>query len=352
MTFGRLTKIVRLLLVTGLVALFVVALAGTAFAGGEAGAGPVGSDEGVISAGDGGEHQQVREHARNRGEEFRLRVEERLEKELEGDEADEAEGESGDEKQEAVSGPADRIAKLEAEVAKDPQDGKLLWKLALAYRAAGDYEKAISALKQLDKLPHEGAKVAVMLAICLRAKGDPEAGVTELQEMSSTVPGAVYAYRAILKEELGDLEDAVGDMEEAVAVEPGDKGAYEKLGELYEKVGTGGVKVFVKGKKVNFDVEPVVLQDRTIVPVRAIAEALGAEVRWDGETRTVTVVKAGKVVLIPVGSLKASVDGVEVSLDAPAVIIGGRTLIPLRFVSESLGAAVDWFGQGQVVAVN
>lgn len=369
------TRIVKLLLVTGLVAVFVATLAGTAFAGGEAAAAPAGSDQGVISSGEvdeeglaadgdedsavlprGGHNHQVREHTRNRGEEFRLRVEERLEKELEGDEANEVESESGDEKQvqagEVVSGPADRVAKLEAEVAKDPQDGGLLWKLALAYRAAGDYDKAISTLKQLDKLPHEGAKVAVMLALCLRAKGDPQAAVTELQELSSTVSGAVYAYRAILKEELGDLEDAVGDMEEAVSVEAGDTGAYEKLGELYEKAGTGGIKVFVKGKKVDFDVEPVVLQDRTMVPVRAIAEALGAEVKWDGETQTVTVLKAGKIVLIPVGSLKASVDGGEVALDVPAVIVGSRTLVPLRFVSESLGAEVDWFGTGQIVTVD
>jgi len=96
------------------------------------------------------------------------------------------------------------------------------------------------------------------------------------------------------------------------------KDMYEKLGELYEKAGKGeGVKVFVKGKMIAFDVQPIIVRDRTMVPVRAIAEALGAQIKWDGETQTVTVLKAGKVVLIPIGSARALVDGAEVALDVP-----------------------------------
>ncbi|MEW6047168.1 MAG: stalk domain-containing protein [Bacillota bacterium] len=263
------------------------------------------------------------------------------------------EDEEEKEAEEDHEGLANRIAKLEAELADKPSDAQILWKLAVAYRAAGEYDKAIEVLKELGKLSPKGAKVAVMLALCLRAKGYAQAALTELEGLGATVPGAVYGYRAILKEELGELEEAVEDMEGAVSGEPAQKDLYEKLGGLYEKAGKGeGVKVFVKGKKVSFDVQPMIVHNRTMVPVRAIAEALGAEVRWDGETRTVTVLKAGRVVLIPIGSLKARVDGAEVALDVPAVIVGDRTLIPLRFVSESLGALVDWFGTGQVVAIN
>ncbi|MDI6895544.1 MAG: stalk domain-containing protein [Bacillota bacterium] len=348
-------KSLKAVAVLGLALLFLVGVVGAALAAGEettpsatpdqSAPAPAGGDASPGQGAAAPTKHQAQEHERNKGNEFRLRLEERLRAEVEEEEEKEVE--------EGHEGLANRIAKLEAELAKSPGDTNLLWKLAVAYRAAGEYDKAIGVLKELEKLSPQGAKVAVMLALCLRAKGDSEAALTELEELGATVPGTVYAYRAILREELGDLDKAAEEMEGAVSGSPAEKELYEKLGELYEKAGKGeDVKVFLKGKKVAFDVQPMIVQNRTMVPVRAIAEALGAEVKWDGETRTVIVLKAGKVVLIPIGSLKARVDGTQVALDVPAMIVGNRTLIPLRFVSESLGALVDWFGTGQVVAIN
>lgn len=285
------------------------------------------------------------------GEEFRLRLEANLEQAVGSD------GESEDEPDEpdaaTPAGLAKRIAKLEQQRDQKPEDARILWKLALAYKAAGEYDKAISVLKDMKNLPGSGAKVAVMLALCLRAAGDAQAALTELESLDSTVPGAVYAYRAILKHQLGEVEEAVEDMEEAVAAEPEQDDMYAKLGELYEKAGRHGVKVFVKGKKVPFDVEPFITpQGRTMVPLRAIVEALGADVEWDGRLQLVTVAKGDVTIVLPVGSLRATVNGSEVALDVPAVIVGNRTMVPLRFLSESLGAQVGWFSQGQVVSVN
>ncbi|MEW6047835.1 MAG: stalk domain-containing protein [Bacillota bacterium] len=361
--------------VQGLVLAFLVTMVGAALAAGEETTAPGAPDQPTLEPGDGANassgadavvpaKHRVRQRIKNKGEEFRVRLEERLGAEFEGeneegefedeneDEA-EFEGENEEQAREAPKGLSNRIARLEAEVVKNPGDAKLLWKLAVAYRAAGEYDKAISVLKELQQLSTDGAKVAVALALCLRAKGDAEAALTELEQLGTTVPGAVYAYRAILKEELGELEGAVGDMEDAVSTSPDEKDLYEKLGELYEKAGKReGVKVFIRGKKMTFDVQPVIMQGRTMVPVRAIAEALGAQVEWDEDTRTVVVLKGDKAVLVPVGSPQARVNGAEVALDVPAVIVGNRTLIPLRFVSESLGAFVDWFETGQVVVIN
>lgn len=284
-------------------------------------------------------------------EQFRLQVEANLEQAVASDEESEEEPDEPDAG--TPAGLAKRIAKLEQQRDQKPEDARILWKLAVAYKAAGEYDKAISVLKEMKNLPGSGAKVAVMLALCLRAAGDPEAALTELESLDSTVPGAVYAYRAILKDQLGEVEEAVEDMEEAVAAEPEQDDMYAKLGELYDKAGQHGVKVFVKGKKVPFDVEPFITpQGRTMVPLRAIVESLGADVKWDGKLRLVTVVKGDITVVLPVGSLRASVNGVEVTLDVPAVIVGDRTMVPLRFLSESLGAKVGWFTQGQVVSVN
>ncbi|WP_422879851.1 copper amine oxidase N-terminal domain-containing protein [Neomoorella humiferrea] len=81
-------------------------------------------------------------------------------------------------------------------------------------------------------------------------------------------------------------------------------------------------------------------QGRTLVPLRAIFEALGADVNWDAATQTVTGTKGATIVKLTIGSTIAYVSGQAVPLDVPGKILNGRTLVPLRFISESLGAEV------------
>lgn len=368
---GTVNRRVRRFLVLLLVSVFLLGIVHMAQAAGEEPAGgstPAGTtlssggaqpgtgDEATLASGD-GEHEDEADDSESgevesdEEEQFRLQVEAHLEQAVAW------EGESEEEVDEpdaaTPAGLAKRIAKLEQQRDQKPEDARILWKLALAYRAAGEYDKAISVLRDLKKLPGSGAEVTVMLALCLRAAGDTQAALTELESLESALPGAVYAYRAILKDQVGEVEEAVEDMEEAVAAEPEQEDMYAKLGELYEKAGRHGVKVFVKGRKVPFEVEPFITPEgRTMVPLRAIVEALGADVKWDGESRLVTVIKGDVTIVLPVGSLRATVNGAEVALDVPAVIVGNRTMVPLRFLSESLGAQVGWFSQGQVVSVN
>lgn len=100
--------------------------------------------------------------------------------------------------------------------------------------------------------------------------------------------------------------------------------------------------VTVDGRTLAFDVPPVVEQGRTLVPLRAIFEALGADVTWDVATQTVTGAKDTTTVRLTIGSTTAHVSGRAVTLDVPGMIIDGRTLVPLRFVGESLGAEVAY----------
>jgi iron complex transport system substrate-binding protein len=111
------------------------------------------------------------------------------------------------------------------------------------------------------------------------------------------------------------------------------------------------VKVVVDGKALSMDVKPVIENDRTLVPLRAIFEALGAKVDWDGKTRTVTAVKGSTSIRLVVGNATALKNGSKVKLDVPAKIRNGRTLVPLRFVSEALGADVDWDAATYTVAI-
>lgn len=107
-------------------------------------------------------------------------------------------------------------------------------------------------------------------------------------------------------------------------------------------IGQGAVRVFVDGEPVIFDQPPVIQGSRVLVPLRGIFEKMGATVEWQPVTRSVVAARGSTLVELQIGSRIARVDGRPVTLDVPAMIIGGRTLVPLRFISESLGARVDW----------
>lgn len=109
--------------------------------------------------------------------------------------------------------------------------------------------------------------------------------------------------------------------------------------------------VKVNGEQLNFDVPPVITQGRTMVPVRTIFEKLGAEVNWNPVNKTIRAVKGNSAILLTIGSSTAYVNGKTVTLDAPAQIIQNRTLVPLRFISESFGADVNWNPNLQLVKI-
>lgn len=112
------------------------------------------------------------------------------------------------------------------------------------------------------------------------------------------------------------------------------------------------IKVVLNGSVMSFEVPPQIINDRTLVPLRAIFEALGAEVEWDGDTRTVTAEKDGTEISLTIDSYVMTVDDRTVELDSPAVIVDDRTLVPVRAVSESFGAKVDWDEQSRTVTID
>ncbi|MEN6328522.1 MAG: copper amine oxidase N-terminal domain-containing protein [Syntrophomonas sp.] len=99
--------------------------------------------------------------------------------------------------------------------------------------------------------------------------------------------------------------------------------------------------VRINGEQVNCDQQPYIANNCTMVPVSIIAKQLGATVDWNPATMTVTI-KGEKVVILTIGSATAIKDGSPITLQAPANATGGRTMVPLRFVSEALGAEVSY----------
>lgn len=123
-----------------------------------------------------------------------------------------------------------------------------------------------------------------------------------------------------------------------------------KVDENFDKT----VKVTVNGIEINFsDAKPFInKQDRTVVPVRFIAEALGAKVGWNGETRTVIIDQESKHIELKIGAMEAVLNNETVKFDTKAEIYFSRTFVPLRFISETLGAKVGWIGESKTVTID
>ncbi len=102
------------------------------------------------------------------------------------------------------------------------------------------------------------------------------------------------------------------------------------------------ITVFLDGEQLTFDVDPVLESGRTLVPMRAIFEALGAKVEWDDVTWTAIATKGDTKIEITIDSNKMLKNGEVVELDVPARLIDSRTLVPVRAVSEGMGANVNW----------
>ncbi len=118
---------------------------------------------------------------------------------------------------------------------------------------------------------------------------------------------------------------------------------YFKIPDQFAEVkGSRPVTVYLDGVELYFDSEPVIKNQRTMVPLRKIFESLGAQVEWDEITKTVTAKSGDQTIKLTIGSNAAFVNGSEVRLDAEPFIQSDRTLVPLRFVSEHLGASIQW----------
>lgn len=103
-----------------------------------------------------------------------------------------------------------------------------------------------------------------------------------------------------------------------------------------------GVSIYINGEKQWFSNQALIQNGTTLVPLRGIFEELGATVYWNPETKTIDAKKGNTNVWLKIGSKNATVNGSTVKLSVPAQTKNGNTLVPLRFISESLGANVQW----------
>ncbi|MGH2361418.1 MAG: copper amine oxidase N-terminal domain-containing protein [bacterium] len=117
-------------------------------------------------------------------------------------------------------------------------------------------------------------------------------------------------------------------------------------------VSAQAVRVLVDGDEVAFDQPPIIMGSRVLVPLRGIFEKMGATVDWTASTRTVEAARGNTLVVLKIGSRIARVNDRPVTLDVPAMVVRSRTLVPLRFISESLGANVEWREEARTVLIS
>jgi hypothetical protein len=107
----------------------------------------------------------------------------------------------------------------------------------------------------------------------------------------------------------------------------------------------------VRNDTQNLDVAPLIQNGRTLVPLRFIGEVLGAEVIWNDVSRQVVYRTNDRNIALTVNSKQAQVNGQAIELEVAPVILNGRTLVPLRFISEWMGAVVRWEGATNTILI-
>ncbi len=130
--------------------------------------------------------------------------------------------------------------------------------------------------------------------------------------------------------------------------------AAEPEGNLTIQLKIDSPVMLVNSEEKNIDengTAPVIVNSRTLLPVRAIVEEIGGSAEWDSKTKTVDLQSGDDNIKLEIGSLTAYLNNEPYTLDVPPAIIGGRTMLPIRFIAESFGLEVDWDSEEQTITL-
>lgn len=257
-----------------------------------------------------------------------------------------------------------QAAKTLAELAKEWEEERLE---AIEELAEADREQAMiqieafltanpkskKALKVLAELQEDMVEEELEAVEMLVETGRLQEALTASEELvDKYVPTEkMYKKMAKIQKKLGKIQEAIKNLETGAALNPLDKEVYRELADLYEQSGEEGIKVFVNGKKPVFDQLPVIKEGRTLVPVRAITEALGATVQYDPETGEIAIDRMNIRITLRLQSREALVNDQTIMLDVPANTINGRTVVPVRFISEALNSLVEYDSETEMIII-
>ncbi|SDN33647.1 Copper amine oxidase N-terminal domain-containing protein [Paenibacillus sp. yr247] len=181
--------------------------------------------------------------------------------------------------------------------------------------------------------------------------------VTLKAAAENNADAADYLRLAVAYELTNDNNLAVEALHKAISLAPEQKEIYEELVTIYKTKNPGKISVFVNGDKIDFkdgndEVNPVIVNGSTLVPIRKITEKLGAKVDWVANTLTANIRLLGKTVALVQDSTNAIVDGQAVPpLEVPAQNLNGHIVVPLRFVGEQFNKSVEYIPSDNGTAI-
>jgi hypothetical protein len=141
---------------------------------------------------------------------------------------------------------------------------------------------------------------------------------------------------------------------EASASSGSDGWTYSQLGQIFQQQGNNNVNVFNNGNQVNFDVQPSIINGRTMIPIRAVASAFGISnngINWNNNG-AVTINNGSSQIVFNNNAQQASLNGTSYGLDVPAQIVNGRMMVPLRAISQMFHKNVQWYPNGKIVSIH
>lgn len=150
------------------------------------------------------------------------------------------------------------------------------------------------------------------------------------------------------------IDDAINIIKQIISLKHSQDN-YALLGKIYHMAKKDNTPhVFANGKEVLSDVNPMIYNNRTYIPLRAVANAIGVDnnaISWDNNNRTVNI-KTGNInIYMPVNTTNIKVNGNVKAIDAPAIIYKNRVMVPLRAISQLFNKSVNWYQEGQIATV-
>lgn len=254
-----------------------------------------------------------------------------------------AKSEAANKKESSASAAAAADVRIKAEA----DTGKTVTTVTYDTYGHQGYKGLLNAIENVKDKP-----AGPVIAELLLTKYNMNLTAEQKAELESiTEKDAALTVFANYLDQKGSVTEAVYVQKSAIKANVKNLNSYKKLGELYAKLGKKGVKLYVNGEEPAVTVAPFVKKGTTLVPFRAISESLKADVSWNQKLKLVTVSKDGITVKLYINKKVAFVNGKQVKLEVPATVVNGSTVVPVRFVSESLKAVVKWEAESKSVVI-
>ncbi len=176
---------------------------------------------------------------------------------------------------------------------------------------------------------------------------------TQLSTLEQQLITAINSSRRGKWTRVAAIMKQIAQIEASEASTTSNSWTYSLLGQAYQQQGNNNINVFNNGSQVNSDVQPIIVNGRTLIPIRALANSLGISdngINWN-PNGTVTINNGSSQIQISNNGQQAYLNGTAYGLDVPAQIVNGRMMVPLRAIGQMFHKNVQWYPNGRIVTI-